>query len=219
MKVEDFLNRCAALIGQGQKVLTTRRPPPPNVASDDNVDDALFAEWKASAFSFLRLVFGEEHTHFKLFSASVKYAYLHSVIEGGGILKAALADLKGGFLGKVQELVAVGIFVDFLEQASHLIEAGYKDAAASITGAVLEDGLRRIAPTRNITVKSSDDLSALNHKLADGLVYNRLMQKRIQVWNDVRNNAAHGKFGEYKAEDVEEMIAGVESFLAAHLQA
>jgi hypothetical protein len=43
------------------------------------------------------------------------------------------------------------------------------------------------------------------------------MQKRIQVWNDIRNNAAHGKFDQYKEDDVKEMIAGVESFLAAHL--
>ena len=97
------------------------------------------------------------------------------------------------------------------------MQAGYKDAAASITGAVLEDGLRRIASAKQISIKNSDDLSTLNHKLADAQIYNRLMQKKIQVWNDIRNNAAHGKFAEYRPEDVKEMIVGVQAFLADQL--
>lgn len=217
MRMEAFVERCKTLVGQGERVLASRRPPPANVASDDYLDDSLFAEWKASALSFLALAFSEEHSHFKLFQAGVVHAYAHSAITGVGILRAAHVDLREGFLGKLQELVAAGIFADFLEQALHLMEAGYKDAAASVTGAVLEDGLRRIASTKRIAVKNTDDLSALNHKLADAQAYNRLMQKKIQVWNDVRNNAAHGKFSGYRTEDVTEMIKGVESFLAAQL--
>lgn len=217
MKTAEFLERCERLIAEGEKVRGTKRAPSQHAISDNSVDDALFSEWKASAFSFLRLVFGQEHTHFTLFNNAVRYAYLGSVIEGMGILKAAATDLRDGFLGKVQELVAAGIFVDFMEQASHLLEAGYKDAAAVVTGAVIEDGLRRIASQRNIPVKKSDDLSALNHKLADAQIYNRLTQKKLQVWNDIRNNAAHGNFGEYKAEDVKDMIPKAESFLADYL--
>ena len=130
---------------------------------------------------------------------------------------AALGELENGFLGKLQDLVAAEIFADFLQQGGHLLEAGYKDAAVSVTGAVLEDGLRRIATIKHIPVRDRDDVSALNQKLADGRIYNRLMQKKIQVWNDVRNNADHGKFNEYGLDDVKEMIKGVESFLAGYL--
>ena len=95
--------------------------------------------------------------------------------------------------------------------------AGYKDVAASVTGAALEDGLRRIALAHGMVVKPNDDLSSLNHRVADGQVYSRLVQKKIQVWNDIRNSAAHGKFGEYKLEDVSEMIKGVQNFLTEYL--
>lgn len=58
-----------------------------------------------------------------------------------------------------------------------------------------------------------DDISSLNAKLADKGVYNRLVQKKIQVWADVRNNADYGEFAEYVAADVKDMLSGVEQFL------
>jgi len=55
------------------------------------------------------------------------------------------------------------------------------DASALLTGAVLEDGLLRIANTNSIKVKSNDDLGSLNKKLADSQVYTRLIQKQIHA--------------------------------------
>ena len=99
----------------------------------------------------------------------------------------------------------------------HLLEHGYKDPAASLCGAVLEQGLRRIATNRGFRVRERDDLSALNRKLASKGVYKRLVQKRLGVWTDVRNAADHGRFTEYSKEDVAEMRQGVSTFLADHL--
>jgi hypothetical protein len=214
MNQADFIGRCQDLIDQGTKLLATKRPPPPNVVSDYSVDSGAFYEWKASGLSFVKMVFGDGHTHFRLFEGSVKHPYFNDALQGMGVLKAGYEELRGGFLGRVQDLVAAEIFTDFLEQAVHLLEAGYKDAAASVAGAVLEDGLRRIALGQKVAVKTNDDLSSLNHKLADRQVYTRLVQK---VWNDTRNNAAHGKFEEYKVEDVSEMVKGIQGFLADHL--
>ena len=101
--------------------------------------------------------------------------------------------------------------------ADHLLECGYKDPAASLCGAVLEDGLRQIASNAGVNLKSKENLSSLNHRCADAGIYNRLTQKKIQVWGDVRNNADHGKFNEYTEQDVQEMLKGVRQFLKNHL--
>jgi hypothetical protein len=103
-----------------------------------------------------------------------------------GILRALREDLELGYLENVRLLVAADLFSDFIEMAEHLLETGYKDPAASLTGAVLEDGLRKIAAHNGITLKSKEDLSSLNTKCADGGVYNRLVQKKINVWIGVR---------------------------------
>ena len=94
---------------------------------------------------------------------------------------------------------------------------GYKDPSASLTGAVLEDGLRRICVLKGSKLSSKEDIGSLNKKLADANIYNRLTQKKIQVWNDVRNNADHGKFSEYTSADVKDMLKGTRDFLEQYL--
>ena len=137
---------------------------------------------------------------------------------GQEILTAVKEDILGGYLTDIKTLISAEVFSDFLEMAEHLLENGYKDPAASLCGAVLEDGLRKIATKKGIKVKSSDDLNSLNDKCANGGVYNRLMQKKIKVWIDIRNKAAHGKFNAYTEEDVQEMLKGVRDFLASYLK-
>jgi hypothetical protein len=133
------------------------------------------------------------------------------------ILEAAAEDVESGYLARVEDLVASDVFADFLEQAQQLLDAGYKDPAAMLAGAVLEDGLRRLLVKSGESVRTRDDLSALNGRCAQKGLYNRLAQKKLSVWIDVRNNAAHGKFGEYENADVESMVEGINSFLADHL--
>ncbi len=82
----------------------------------------------------------------------------------------------------------------------------------------MEDGLRKIADAHNVKLRVREDLSSLNRKLVSAGVYNNLTRKKVQGWIDVRNNADHGRFGEYDADDVAGMVGGVERFLDDHLQ-
>jgi hypothetical protein len=83
---------------------------------------------------------------------------------------------------------------------------------------VLEDGLRRIAKNHGIPVREdSDNIGALNTKLADGSVYSNFVRKKVGLWNDTRNNADHGKFSENTEQDVRQMLEGVRDFLGTHL--
>ncbi len=213
-KIEDRVSR---LVKEGEEVIATRHAPPPHISTDDYVNSALFYNWKADAISFLQNVFGEESTHFKYFEKNCKNPQNRDTEQGLAVLRAAKREIDEGFLVSLSELAAADIFSDFLEMADHLLSQKYKDPAASLIGAVLEDGLRKMILSNGITLKSSEDISSLNKKLADGNVYNRLMQKKIQVWNDIRNNADHGKFSEYSDQDVKGMLNGVGNFLALHL--
>jgi hypothetical protein len=218
MKYEKFITRLTELIEEGKHILATKRAPSPGHMTSSFVSAEPFHEWKAGALSFLHLVFGEASTHFQVFKSGCVNAKYPDAVEGQGVLLAAKRDLEGGFVGKLETLVAADIFNDFIEMAEHLIELGYKDPAASLVGAVLEDGLRKIAKAHGVTLKTKEDIASLNAKLADVQVYNRLTQKRVQVWNDIRNNADHGLFSEYDIALIKEMAVGVASFLAGHLE-
>jgi len=214
---DKITHRLEELLQLGNQVLSTRTEPPRGVAAADSVSNELFSHWRAGSLSFLKNVFGEDSTHFHEYSKNCLRGYHYEAVRGQAVLKAAKDDIEGGYLKRIADLVSADIFTDFLEMAEYLLEQGYKDPAASLCGAVLEDGLRRICNGHNVTLKSREDISSLNRKLADIQVYNRLVQKQVEVWNEVRNKADHGQFSEYSAEDVKDMLRGVRTFLAERI--
>ena len=217
MFYEKLMDRLNHLIEVGEEILKTRRPSPPDWVAPDSVKDAPFYQWRAGALSFLKAVFGDNSTHFQEFQQRCRYASYDDALQGQSILKAAKEDIEGGYLKKLEDLVAADIFTDFLEMAEYLLEQGYKDPAASLIGAVLEDGLRKIAKSSGITLKSKENISSLNHKIADAQIYKRLAYKQVEVWNEIRDNADHGKFSEYNADSVKDMCNGVRNFLEKYL--
>ncbi len=215
---EEIITRIRSLIEKSEKVLATHKPSPPNVSGFPTIDYGVFSEWQSQSLAYLANFLGQEHIYVKKFEEQVSKGFRNQVQIGKGILHAVLEDVEGDHLRKIESLVSADIFGDFLEMAGYLINEGYKDPAASLIGAVLEDGMRRIASSNGIVVRSRDDLGSLNQRIADGKIYNRLSQKKIQVWNDIRNNADHGKFDEYNSDDVKHMLDGVQDFLERYLQ-
>jgi len=218
MATDRILQRLDSLINMGEKVLSTRHPPPRGVITHDYVEEALFYQWRTSSLAFLRATFEPDSVHSHDFDTNCQKALYYEANRGVAVLRSAKEDIEGGYLQKVESLVSAEVFSDFLEMARHLLDNDYKDPAASLIGAVLEDSLRRICRNDNITVKPDDNISSLNKKLADKDVYNRLRQREIEVWNKLRDYADHGYFGEYKADDVKNMLAEVGNFLTNYLK-
>lgn len=209
---EELIQRANNLLTKAQNVASTRKGDYPSW-----VDGILFHEWKTNTQNFIRVVCGEEDLYYKNFVQEVKSNNPYDVDHGIGILKALKEDLELGYLTRVRDLVSAEIFTDFIEMAQHLLDNNYKDSAASLIGAVLENGLRQIAQKHTVDVKSGDDIGSLNTKLSDKEIYNRLIQKQIQAWKAIRDSADHGKFSEYKPEDVKSMLEWVQRFLTENL--
>ena len=215
---EKLIERISQLITKGQTVASSRyNRSSENVYAPDMVNSESFHEWKNNAQNFILLVCGENSPYYKNFNEEVKTAFSSDVDHGIGILKALKEDLELGYLTSVKSLVSAEIFTDFIEMAQHLLGNNYKDSTASLVGAVLENGLKQIAQKNNVDVKSGDDIGSLNTKIADKEIYNRLVQKQIQAWKAIRDSADHGKFSDYKKEDVEAMLSGVQRFLTENL--
>lgn len=214
---QKLLERVDQLISKGDCVLNTHRPLPPNLITSVTLAFDAFVEFQTQSLSFLTNLLGNEHVYVQHFGAQVQKGSSDNVRKGQDLLRAVRGDIAGGYLTDVRTLISAEVFTDFLEMAEHLHINGYKDPAASLTGTVLEDCLRKIADANSVKLKVREDLSSLNGKLVSAGVYNNLTRKKIQVWIDVRNNADHGHFGEYDAGDVADMLQGVETFLANHL--
>lgn len=134
-----------------------------------------------------------------------------------GALRALRRDYDAGFLVRVQSLVRAELFVDFVEMAEHLLEQGYKDPAAVLVGSVLEGHLRALCGVAGIPCEVAGKpkkADTMNAELARAGVYNKLDQKNVTAWLDLRNQAAHGHYGEYTEEQVSSMLGAVREFMS-----
>jgi len=133
-----------------------------------------------------------------------------------GVLRSLSADLMAGHLQSLEELIHGAVFADFLEMAQHLLESGYKDAAAVIAGSTLESHLRQLCGKHSI--KTSEGASpkkadTLNTDLAKGGVYSKLDQKNVTAWLGLRNDAAHGNYTGYDKNQVVLLVSSVRDFI------
>ena len=141
----------------------------------------------------------------------------HTMANKAGALRALRRDYDAGYLSKFQSLVRAEVFADFLEMAEHLLEQGYKDPCAVLVGGVLEDHLRSLCQSRGIPLQMSGKpkkADSMNNDLASAGVYSKLDQKNVTAWLDLRNKAAHGKYDEYNADQVRNLLVGVREFAA-----
>lgn len=145
-----------------------------------------------------------------------------------GKIKGLKDDYESAMFINLIEVIEADVAADYMGQAEQLLGEGQRGKfdhvpAAVLTGAVLEDALRRLCkrqvPPISI-LKANGDPKTLNPMIDDlkkaGL-FNELKAKQLRAWADIRNKAAHGEFGQFVRHDVEQMIAGVEAFLSDHL--
>jgi hypothetical protein len=152
---------------------------------------------------------------------SMHSSYFGHLSEMVGILKAAQHDIMSGILTDFRRVVQAEVFADFLEMAEHLLGEGYKDPAAVLLGAVLEDSLRKLAVTSGLPIIGVSGkaltLEPLNVELAKTGKYGALVQKQVTTWANLRNDAAHGRFLNYDIEQVRHMLLFVQKFCSDYL--
>jgi len=100
-----------------------------------------------------------------------------------GIAVGLRDDLKAGWVESVVELVHADMYSDYLEMAESLLDSGYKDPAAVITGTSLEVHVRALCVKHSVdialpnrTPKKADSMNADLKKVG---VYDGLQQKRV----------------------------------------
>ncbi len=136
-----------------------------------------------------------------------------------GVIVALHHDLTEGYIESIEEITHADVFDNYLDMADHLLDKNYKDPAAVIAGTTLEIHLRKLCIKNNIEIFKDDKKS--NYKKAEGLngelkskeVYVTLDNKNITAWLDLRNDAAHGKYGNYNNTQVVNMIQGIKDFM------
>lgn len=217
--IQKYSDRVTALISLADRTLaTTKYPEGIGIA---RVSRELFNELRTASLSFIKSLYGENHPYFKDFDKYLLSWEPSETERARGILKAIKSEIDNGWLTSLKGLVSAEIFSDFLEMAEHLLKEKYEHPAAVMIGSVLEEHLRQLCDKNGITITENKN-GKLVHKKADLLnadlsgqgVYNKLDQKNVIAWLDLRNKAAHGKYSEYNIQQVEFMLQAVTEFIS-----
>jgi len=205
-----ILERLTELVLTGEEVIKTER------RTDSGfhlVNSELSVQWRVNSLNIIGRVFGENSQHFKMLEKFSDHSSTSQVKNAVAVVRAAKDDYENGYLFDTKALIEAEVFDEFLEQAEELFEKGYYQAAAVITGCVLEDGLRKLCDRDSITLPAKATIEPMNVELAKAGIYNKLIQKKITALADLRNKAAHGEWSEFSERDVEEMIRDVRRFM------
>ena len=210
--------RLRTLIEEGTKVAALERLPGHGGTTPYIQDKIAVNAWLVKTDNILSTAFRETSSHYKHFvkatsAKHVENAYQVSSITG--ILVGSLNDLEGGYLVGQEHLIAGEIFDSVLEQAKELASSGYKDPAAVLARVAVEDCLRRLS--REESLDDTQKATSMNDALYRKGRYTKPQWRRVQVWLDIGNCAAHGEFVNYTQEDVLKVIDEVGAFLAQEL--
>jgi hypothetical protein len=209
----------------GLQTAMQERTKYPNLAGLSSWD---YEQFNTAGLAAIERITGTDSAYFKQATAAIKAPqpprpdYLAPFCKVRSSLQALRDAVAADHLETASGLIHAAVFADFLEMAQHLLDEGYKDAAAVIAGSALEAHLRQLCVNASIdttvTNSNSGDIvpkkaDRMNADLCGAKVYPVLDQKNATAWLDLRNKAAHGEYDKYVTQQVAIMISGIRDFI------
>jgi hypothetical protein len=238
-----ILTRFDSLLAEGGSILATAENIPAKYGYNEltnrqyeseaaykKLDWSRYVEWRTKSATLLSYVLPKDHIHRPsadtLLSVTATQGHLEWALS---LLKGIKNDLESGFLDDLSSQIEAEIAADYMGQAEQLLHEGQKGKfdhipAAVLSGAVLEKSLRQLCqqqqPKISIISQNGDHktLGPLIDDLKKAGLFNELKAKQLRAWADIRNKAAHGDFDQFSRSDVEQMIAGISTFLSEFLK-
>lgn len=195
-----------------------------DLSGNTTIEEIAAVLTKAKA-AIVRIV-GDKSEYYKDTDTTLK---LKNINEGNklrhiiGTITALKSDLQNDYLKSFSDIIQSEVFSDYLEMAEHLLGEGYKDPAAVLVGSTLEVHLRELCTANGIGIEVINNkgkfapkkADLMNSDLAKASIYSSAYQKQIIAWLGIRNSAAHGKYSDYKTEEVSLMLQGIRQFILA----
>jgi hypothetical protein len=182
------------------------------------VDPASVRGWGTSVLSLFQTVFGEDRAHYRNFhEVFSNRQFIEDTSQFElllAVFQAAREDYEGGYLFDVRTLAKAEVMVDVLGQADIMKNAGYFDVACIMAGVALELAVKEICTRENIPPAS---FNRMNEELWKLGIYNQAKWEQLKTWYTRRSEPAHGNMGQSTPQETDEMIRGINGFIADYL--
>jgi hypothetical protein len=129
------------------------------------------------------------------------------------ILSAARSRLESS-LYDIRQLTQADLFDSEIEVAKGLAKGKFYRASGAIAGVVLEKHLRQVCENHHIVItKKAPTISDLNELLKSNDVIAVPEWRHISLLGDIRNLSVHNKEGEPTADQIDDLLRGVEKII------
>ena len=130
-----------------------------------------------------------------------------------GFLRTLQVDVEEGRIVNVVSEAQGEVLGDLLVSARKALDDGYKDVAAVLACASLEDTLKRCATDRGLNVQNKT-MSTVVNTLRNKGVIPRTQKALLSEFVKIRNRAFHAQWDEIDVREVEDIARFTEEFLA-----
>jgi hypothetical protein len=189
----------------------------PSSGSVNYVPSGVWQQWATSAQSLIRAVFGERSPHYVNFVDAFKncHGYDYDVAVLKGVFLSAKEDFEGGYVFDVDLRVSGEVFGDFVVAAKQCLSSGYKDVAAVLACAALEDALKKFAEANELAVAEKSMQEVVAALKSKGLV-SGAQKSLLDSMPKIRDYAMHANWTKITEPDVSGVIGFVEQFLLSN---
>lgn len=171
-------------------------------------------KWGTSVQNILLAVYGEQSPQYKNFLKAYEHCggYEYDINTLKGIFLSAKEDYDSGYVFNVELRISGEVFGDLISLAKQSLSEGYKDVAAVLASAALEDALKRYAEVNKIDVSGKTLQDVINLLKSNGLV-SGAQKSILESMPRLRNAAMHADWNKIDSPDVSSVIGFVEQFL------
>ena len=183
------------------------------------VDSKKFQDWANSAMNLLQKVFGEESVYYSNFQSIygkiINITYKENFDNCRAIVQAAREEYEqGGGLSQVELFLDYAVLEFLAGKTADLLHRGDKETACILATVLLEQGLQHLCRMKGVAEGS---LEEMNEALYKAKAYQVGTQQRIKDWCYMKEDFVQCKADKYGTADVDDMLRGVQRFLAKEL--
>ncbi len=182
-----------------------------------HVEEVSWQKWASRVIAVLDSAFGRNSRYSQNFEVAYKNCrgYVSEIEPLKGIFLGAKADIDAGYLLSVETLLSGEFFGDFLVMAKKSLREGYKDVAAVLASAALEDVLKKYARSQDLDVDDKVMQDVVNALKSKGLVTGA-QKSLLDTMPKIRDHAMHANWEKITSQDVGSLIGYVDEFLLAY---
>ena len=175
----------------------------------------------------LELLYGKDNGKLKSLldskndSNKLGYYYISELYERQiqlclGVLRSIKTEIELGLIGSLEKQYKGEVFGDLIKMAKESMDNDFKDVAAVLGCAALEDSLKKIAVINGLDVEDKG-MSEVINALKSIQILQGASASITTSYVKLRNKVFHAEFDKFEKEDVKSLIAFTEEFILKHL--